>query len=92
MNILIYFCALTSLYMHILRITILFALLGNGSWLLAQQPVSPLVSSFQDYLKMKKETPFHFEWISLGPVVNSARVEAVQIDPRNPAVIYTAFG
>ncbi|MEM8886560.1 MAG: hypothetical protein AAGD28_01150 [Bacteroidota bacterium] len=41
---------------------------------------------------MKAETEFGFEWISLGPVVNSARVEAVQADPNRPGTLYAAFG
>ncbi len=32
------------------------------------------------------------EWISVGPVLNSARVEAVQADPTHPGTIYAAFG
>jgi len=41
---------------------------------------------------MKESTPFGLEWISLGPVVNSARVESVQADPTNPGTMYAAFG
>jgi len=51
----------------------------------AQQPVSPLVASFETHRKMKSETPFKLDWISLGPTVNSARVEAVQLDPEHRA-------
>jgi len=57
-----------------------------------QQPESPLVSSFAEYKQMKESTPFGLEWISLGPVVNSARVEAVQLDPSHPGTMYVAFG
>ena len=58
----------------------------------AQQPLSPLISSFETYRQLKDQTPFAMEWISLGPVVNSARVEAVQADPTHPGTIYAAFG
>lgn len=58
----------------------------------SQQPESPLVSSFAEYKQMKEETLFGLEWISLGPVVNSARVEAVQLDPTHPGTMYVAFG
>jgi len=57
-----------------------------------QQPLSPLVQSFADYMQMKETTTFGLEWISLGPVVNSARVEAVQLDPAHPGTMYVAFG
>ncbi|MBL7113385.1 MAG: hypothetical protein ISS19_15720, partial [Bacteroidales bacterium] len=58
----------------------------------SQQPVSPLVSSFEQHLKLKNETFFRLEWICLGPTVNSARLEAVQLDPDHPGTIYAAFG
>ncbi len=41
---------------------------------------------------MKSETVYGLEWISVGPVVNSARVEAVQLDSSRPGVMYVAFG
>lgn len=59
---------------------------------LAQQPVSPLVDSFKSYQQMKRETVFGLPWIGIGPVVNSARVESVQLDPTRPGTMYVAFG
>lgn len=41
---------------------------------------------------MKSETIYGLEWISVGPVVNSARVEAVQLDSSRSGVMYVAFG
>lgn len=58
----------------------------------AQIPESPLMSSFAEYQEMKNSSPFGLEWLSLGPVINSARVEAVQIDPIHPGTMYVAFG
>ena len=58
----------------------------------AQQPPSPLLASFEEYLQKKESTEFGLEWIPLGPVMNSARVEAVQGIPGDPATIYVAFG
>ncbi|HEC43312.1 MAG TPA: hypothetical protein ENI20_10830 [Bacteroides sp.] len=60
--------------------------------MLAQQPVSPLVASFEMHRLMKMETVFKLDWISLGPTLNSARVEAVQLDPEHPGTMYIAFG
>jgi len=60
--------------------------------LYAQQPESPLLSSFAEYQEMKKSSPFGLEWLSIGPVINSARVEAVQVDPIRPGTMYVAFG
>ncbi len=57
-----------------------------------QQPVSPLVASYQEYLKMKEETPYGLEWIQLGPVLNSALVETFQVDQKHPGTIYLGFG
>jgi len=58
----------------------------------SQQPLSPLVSSFETYKKMKAATPYNIEWISLGPAVNSARAESIQAHPARPGEIYAAFG
>lgn len=58
----------------------------------SQQPISPLVESFSTYQQMRQETLYGLEWVSLGPVVNSARVEAVQLDATRPGLMYVAFG
>ncbi len=57
-----------------------------------QDKISPLIESYNEYKKLKDKTKYNLDWISLGPVVNSARVEAVQIDEKNPGVMYVAFG
>ncbi len=56
------------------------------------QPQSPLVDSFNKYQQLKNKSLFGAEWISVGPVVNSARVESVQLDPTHPGTMYVAFG
>lgn len=53
---------------------------------------SPLLSSWLEYVDHKESTPFGFEWLQLGPVINSARVAAVQADPDKPGTMYAAFG
>ena len=58
----------------------------------SQQPISPLESSFHSYRKMKNETLYKLEWISLGPVLNSARADVVQLDAKNPGTMYVGFG
>lgn len=58
----------------------------------AQQPISPLVESFGAFQKLKQQTPYGLDWISVGPLVNSARVESVQLDPNHPGTMYVAFG
>ena len=58
----------------------------------AQEPSSPLLDSFPQYLQSKQESEFGLQWVSLGPVLNSARVEAVQGDPSSPGTMYVAFG
>ena len=59
---------------------------------LAQQPKSPLELSYQQHLKKKENTPYNLEWIQLGPTINSARADAVQVDPSKPGTMYVAFG
>jgi photosystem II stability/assembly factor-like uncharacterized protein len=58
----------------------------------AQQAASPLVSSYETYRKMKAETVFKLDWVSLGPVVNSARADVVQVDVKHPGTMYVGFG
>jgi photosystem II stability/assembly factor-like uncharacterized protein len=58
----------------------------------AQEVRSPLLDSWEQHVKIKKSSLFNLEWISLGPVINSARVEAVQADPGRPGTWYLAFG
>ena len=48
----------------------------------AQQIQSPLVKSFEEYKKLKEKSIFNLDWVSLGPVVNSARVESIQVDEK----------
>ena len=57
-----------------------------------QQPESPLAQSYKTYQAFREDTKFGVEWISVGPVVNSARVESVQLDPSAPGTMYVAFG
>ncbi|MFM9910643.1 MAG: WD40/YVTN/BNR-like repeat-containing protein [Chitinophagaceae bacterium] len=57
-----------------------------------QQPSSPLVASFKQYQSMKEKTTFNLEWISLGPVLNSARADVVQVDPMHPGTMFVGFG
>ena len=63
-----------------------------ASIIVAQEPSSPLFSSFKQYKKAKDVTSFNMDWISAGPVLNSARVEAVQGHPTQPGTKYVAFG
>ena len=58
----------------------------------AQESRSPLLDSWEQYLKLKKNSDFGLEWISIGPVMNSARVEAVQCVPSKQGTMYVAFG
>ncbi|SIN74368.1 Sortilin, neurotensin receptor 3 [Algoriphagus halophilus] len=72
-------------------ILLLFMMLYS-SGIFAQQPSSPLVASFESYRQMKEETTFKLDWISLGPTVNSARADIVQVDETNPGTMYVGFG
>ena len=56
------------------------------------QQVNPLMASWPQYVDHKQNTPFKLDWIQLGPVINSARVDAVQCDPSRPGTWYAGFG
>ncbi len=58
----------------------------------AQEAVNPLLNSWPRYLENKSVTPFKLQWIQLGPVINSARVDAVQCDQTRPGTWYAGFG
>ena len=60
---------------------------------ISQEPEkNPLLDSWFQYKDHKANTDFNMKWIPLGPVVNSARAEAVQGVPSEPGVFYAAFG
>ncbi len=71
---------------------LIISLLLSGHLAFSQQPNSPLVSSFETYRKMKDETRFKLAWIPLGPTVNSARADVVQVDATHPGTMYVGFG
>ncbi|PDH50746.1 MAG: glycosyl hydrolase, partial [Rhodothermaeota bacterium MED-G16] len=65
-------------------------LLTNNS--LSQQKISPLVGSYDEYKLLKDKSSYNMSWVSLGPVLNSARVESIQVDETKPGTMYVAFG
>jgi photosystem II stability/assembly factor-like uncharacterized protein len=66
--------------------------MGTHCSLWAQAEKSPLLDSWAQYLDMKERSEFGLEWIQLGPVINSARVDSVQCDLTRPGTMYAAFG
>ena len=71
---------------------LLFCLALSISLVSANGQHHPLTSSWDDFMKLKNETPFNLEWISIGPVMNSTRVGAVQADETHPGTWYVSFG
>ncbi len=57
-----------------------------------QEPINPLLKSWDRHLELRRDSAFGLEWISLGPVMNSARAACVQGDPTRPGTLYAAFG
>ncbi len=77
---------------HIALLLCSFAAVSGQVQVFAQQPKSPLVASYDRYQQFEQETLYDVDWIPVGPLVNSARVESVQVDPRNTSTMYAAFG
>lgn len=75
----------------LLRLSFLLFLISLPFAAYPQTP-NPLMASWPQYLEQKASTPFRLNWIQLGPVVNSARVDAVQCDPTRPGTWYAGFG
>ena len=79
------------LFIFLFPLIIFYSALNN--LLIAQnQPISPLMYSYQEHTDMKLTSSYGLEWIPLGPTLNGARAEAIQSDPNNPGTIYVAFG
>ena len=57
-----------------------------------QDTGNPLIDSFDEYSRLRSDSPYGLEWVQVGPVMNSARVEAVQGVAGKPGLIYVAFG
>lgn len=72
--------------------TIIFFITGTCLYTRAEEAKSPLLDSWEQYLKLKRNSEFCLQWISIGPVMNSARVESVQCDPTRQGTMYVAFG
>ncbi len=51
-----------------------------------------MTAAYSEYEMHKQNTQIRMSWIPVGPVLNSARVEAVQADPNSPGTMYAAFG
>ena len=71
---------------------IIFSSALNNLLISQNQPISPLIYSYQEHTDLKSTSPYGLEWIHLGPTLNGARVEAIQSDPNTPGTIYAAFG
>ncbi|HCC69763.1 MAG TPA: hypothetical protein DEQ09_01215 [Bacteroidales bacterium] len=63
---------------------VLIPLAFMSTYSFSQSGGNPMLQSFNDYTKLKLESEYNLEWISIGPVMNSARLEAVQGVPGNP--------
>ena len=76
------------------KVFVLFSLIifYSATSIIAQQIQSTLESSFQTYQEMKRDTKYKLDWVSLGPVVNSARADVVQLDATHPGTMYVGFG
>jgi photosystem II stability/assembly factor-like uncharacterized protein len=73
-------------------LAVALVVLGIADQAFTQQPASPLVTSFAEYASMKANTTYALEWVSLGPTVNSARADVVQVDATHPGTMYVGFG
>lgn len=75
-----------------MKIVLSFLCLFTSVCSIAQQIVSPLEASFKSYQEMKNATPYKLDWVSVGPTLNSARADVVQVDTKHPGTMYVGFG
>ena len=79
--------------MTVRQILLLLILLQAGIRpMKAQQAPTSLESSFEAYQTMKAASTYHQEWVSIGPMVNSARADVVLVNHQDPATMYVGFG
>jgi photosystem II stability/assembly factor-like uncharacterized protein len=90
MQIVDYLNCKTRIPKAVIALLIFFIFYSTG--IFAQQLASPLEASFETYRQMKSETTFKLKWIPLGPTVNSARADIVQVDETHPGTMYAGFG
>ncbi|RLE08088.1 MAG: hypothetical protein DRJ06_04975, partial [Candidatus Aminicenantes bacterium] len=74
------------------RLVLLMMFLAFPLFTLANDLPNPIYQSWSAHQALKQSTPFRLHWVHLGPVMNSARVEAVQAHPARPGTMYVAFG
>jgi len=75
-----------------LLVSLTVLITAGGPMAQEKEPINPLLRSWNRHLELRQSTPFGLEWISLGPVMNSARAACVQGDPTRPGTLYAAFG
>ena len=73
-------------------ILLFFSIIIHFNAAFTQQPLSPLEASFRQYQAMKVASVYKFDWIPLGPTLNSARADVVQVDATRPGTMYVGFG
>ncbi|GAB5554700.1 MAG: hypothetical protein Sapg2KO_42910 [Saprospiraceae bacterium] len=58
-----------------------------------QKQSSPVIEAWESFSKHKKQSEFAgLQWDLIGPVINSGRIEALDVVPDNPGIIYAGFG
>lgn len=67
-------------------------LLVQGVWPAPEEPKNPLLESWKRHRELRTDSEFGLEWVSVGPVMNSARAACVQGDPTRLGTLYAAFG
>ncbi len=61
--------------------------------LTGQTKQSTVNQAWQSFSENKKQSSFSgLKWDVLGPVINSGRIEAIDVVPETPGVIYAGFG
>jgi len=59
----------------------------------AQHVKTPVTESWKSFSENKKQSIFSgLEWMTIGPVINSGRVESIDVVPGKPGIIYAGFG
>lgn len=66
----------------------IFIISGYG-----QHVKTPVTEAWENFSENKDQSEYSgLKWTTLGPVINSGRVESIDVVPGNPGTIYVGFG
>ena len=71
-------------------VVIFLVIAGN---IYGQSQITPVTRSWESYVENARNSKYSgLTWTTLGPVINSGRIESIDASPDKPGTIYAGFG